>query len=204
MMVGRSVGYRTDYECVECHGEGVEHEEPIGEQISGAYDVFYHLRGLECAYHSHYCVQDAVDGARESVGVLLSVEDVAVGGCAGKMSEDLSGKSGHGSVDVWATCGYARVVDEEPGREIVSAVHYYVIAPDKFAGVVVGEKHRVRLDAGVRVYEPYGVPGGVDLRAPEIGCAVHDLALQVAERHGVRVNYAYGAHSGCGKIEGHR
>lgn len=98
----------------------------------------------------------------------------------------------------------ARVADEVAGREVVGAVDDDVVVGDEVEHVVGDEPLRDRPHLDLGREEREGLHGGVDLGAPDVGDAVHHLALEVRRLDDVVVDHGETADAGCREVEEHR
>ncbi len=99
---------------------------------------------------------------------------------------------------------HAGIVDGIPGREVVGPVDDHVVCRDQ---PVRGRRRHplgVGLHAHGRVDSGDGLGRRLDLAAPDVGRAVHDLTLQVGELHVVVVGDPESPDSGGRQIEQRR
>ena len=77
---------------------------------------------------------------------------------------------------------------------VVSGIHHQVHAPNQGRHVGLGQLPGYNLDLHARVQGRYGTRRGSGLIATDIGFAVGDLALQVAQLHHIAVSQQQPAH----------
>ena len=96
-------------------------------------------------------------------------------------------------VDPGRARGDGHVVDEEPGLEVVGAVHDQIEAGEQVAGVAAGHvlDHGLHVDLGIGLQEPTGRDLG--LGAPDVDLMKEDLPLEVGDLHDVPVDEGEGS-----------
>src|SRR5215204_5095210 len=184
----------------------VEEEQPVNQRLAPAEDELDGLvrlnRADDAGQHPQHTTFGA--GGYEAGRRRLRIEAAVARAALRPEDARLPLEAEDRAVDVGLARQHARVVDEIARRKIVRPVHDHVVFAEQSERVLARQARLVRLDLHVRVDVVEAVARRLDLRPPDVLCAVDDLALEVRGVHHVEVHDAERADAGRRQIHPRR
>ena len=200
------VGVRGERHGLPGSGAHVVDEDGADERRAVAEDELDHLGGhrdAESAGHhaEHAALRAGRHAARRGdVGVEVAVD----GAASGVEHAELPARAEHRAPHVRDPEDGGGVGHEVAGLEVVGAVEHDVVAVQHVEHGVPAQALTVGGDGDLGVESGERAGGGIDLGPADVGGAVDDLPVEVAQVDGVVVDDAERADPRAGEVEGRR
>ena len=198
-----AVSAALEADLAELHRQRVEAHQAAGQGFANTDQQFDRLGGLD---HTDHARQHADHTARAAIGCQLCGWGLGEQAAIARPTfivehADLPVETVDGAVHQGFAQLHTGVVDQVAGVEIVGAVDHQVIGAHQFQGVVAVERGVVRVDLDMRIEVQQALLGGLDLGHAQGAVAMHNLALQVAAFHHIKVHQPQGADAGRRQVQ---
>ncbi len=193
----RAVRILRQRDDAELHPQRVIHEKAAHERLADPEDQLDRLGGLDGSDDTRKHAEHAAFGAtrdeawRRGLGMETAIARTVRRG----EHRCLPFETRDAAVGVRAARKDAGIVDEITRREVVGAVDYDVVRRHEVERVPLAEPDVVWLDSRVRIDVAQAIGGRFELRSPDVGCAVNDLSLEIADVDHVLVYESDSAHT---------